>query len=49
VALFEEAEELHEIFGKRFVSTYRAIKQTEFETFMRVISSWEREHLLLSV
>jgi glutamine synthetase len=49
VALFEETEELVDIFGQRFVSTYRAIKQTEFDTFMRVISSWEREHLLLSV
>ncbi len=27
VSLFEECEELVEIFGKRFVSTYRAIKQ----------------------
>ena len=49
LALFEEAEELTEIFGARFVATYRAIKQTEYETFMKVISSWEREHLLLSV
>ena len=30
-------------------STYRAIKQAEFETFMRVISPWEREYLLLNV
>ena len=49
VALFEECEELVEIFGKRFVSTYRAIKQAEFETFMQVISPWEREYLLLNV
>ncbi|WP_069307511.1 glutamine synthetase family protein [Methylobrevis pamukkalensis] len=49
VALFEETEELADIFGKSFVHTYRAIKQTEYETFMRVISSWEREYLLLSV
>ncbi len=49
VATFEETEELVDIFGKGFVSTYRAIKQTEYEVFMRVISSWEREHLLLSV
>ncbi|MBH0238271.1 glutamine synthetase family protein [Methylobrevis albus] len=49
VALFEETDELTDIFGKAFVSTYRAIKQTEYETFMRVISSWEREYLLLSV
>jgi len=37
------------IFGKGFVATYRAIKQAEFETFMRVISPWEREYLLLNV
>ncbi|CAN5368180.1 glutamine synthetase family protein [soil metagenome] len=49
VALFEEREELVEIFGKRFVDTYRAIKQAEFETFMQVISPWEREYLLLNV
>ena len=49
VALFEECEELTDIFGKSFTSTYRAIKQAEFETFMRVISPWEREFLLLNV
>ncbi len=38
VALFEDCDELVEIFGKGFVSTYRAIKQAEFETFMQVIS-----------
>jgi len=47
--LFEECEELVEIFGTNFVQTYRAIKQAEFETFMRVISPWEREYLLLNV
>ena len=49
VALFEDCEELVGIFGKRFVATYRAIKQSEFETFMQVISPWEREYLLLNV
>jgi glutamine synthetase len=49
VALFEECGELVEIFGERFVATYRAIKQAEFETFMQVISPWEREYLLLNV
>ena len=38
-----------EIFGESFVRTYRAIKETEYETFMGVISAWEREYLLLSV
>ncbi len=49
VALFEESDEMIDIFGKSFSSTYRAIKQAEFETFMRVISPWEREFLLLNV
>ncbi len=49
VSLFEECDELVEIFGKRFVATYCAIKRAEFETFMQVISPWEREYLLLNV
>lgn len=49
VALFEECHELIDIFGRTFVGAYRAIKQEEFETFMRVISPWEREYLLLNV
>lgn len=49
VAMFDESEELTEVFGKTFAATYRAIKQAEFETYMRVISPWEREYLLLNV
>ncbi len=49
VALFEDCEELVDIFGSSFVTTYRAIKRAEFETFMEVISPWEREFLLLNV
>ena len=49
VALFSECEPLVDVFGKRFVHSYRAMKQDEFETFMRVISPWEREYLLLNV
>jgi len=44
-----EAEELTEILGKRFVRAYISVKQKEYETFFRVISSWEREFLLLNV
>jgi glutamine synthetase len=47
--LFSQCEALNDIFGKSFVSTYRAIKEAEFETFMKVISPWEREYLLLNV
>ena len=40
---------LLEVFGERFVAAYSAVKESEYETFLRVISSWEREHLLLNV
>jgi glutamine synthetase len=49
VAKLEVADELHAILGKSFVDAYCAIKREEFETFMRVISPWEREYLLLNV
>ncbi|WP_181763444.1 glutamine synthetase family protein [Mesorhizobium sp. B2-4-15] len=49
VDLFEGDEELGAILGKSFAATYAAIKRAEFETFMEVISPWEREYLLLNV
>ena len=49
VDLFESDAALREILGTAFVSTYAAIKKAEFETFMEVISPWEREYLLLNV
>ncbi|CDX33321.1 Glutamate--putrescine ligase [Mesorhizobium sp. ORS 3359] len=49
VDLFEADEELGTILGKSFAATYAAIKRAEFETFMEVISPWEREYLLLNV
>lgn len=49
VALFEEDEALRDILGGPFATTYAAIKRAEFETFMEVISPWEREYLLLNV
>jgi glutamine synthetase len=45
----EGCQPLHEILGERFVRAYNAIKRKEYETFFRVISSWEREFLLLNV
>jgi glutamine synthetase len=41
--------ELHEVLGKAFITVYTEIKELEFEEFMKVISPWEREHLLLHV
>src|SRR5690242_14812534 len=47
--LLRECKPLMEVFGERFVRAYSAVKENEYETFSQVISSWEREHLLLNV
>lgn len=46
---FEKCPELIDLLGARFVATFCAIKLEEYETFMAVISPWEREYLLLNV
>ena len=45
----ETCTALHELMGPRFVRAYISVKRKEYETFFRVISSWEREFLLLNV
>jgi glutamine synthetase len=40
---------LKETLGEAFVDVLLAVKQTEHDAYQRVISSWEREHLLLNV
>ncbi len=45
----ERCDELKEMLGERFVRAYISVKRKEYETFFRVISSWEREFLLLNV
>jgi len=47
--LLRQCQPLIELLGERFVLAYTAVKETEYETFLRVISSWEREYLLLNV
>lgn len=44
-----DCSEMIETLGARFVKVFNTVKHTEYETFMHVISSWEREHLLLNV
>jgi len=46
---FKACAPLCEVLGKGFSGLYAAVKQHEFEEFMRVISPWEREYLLLNV
>jgi len=40
---------LAEMLGPLFVQAFCEVKELEFATFSRVISSWEREHLMLLV
>ncbi|MEP1209096.1 MAG: glutamine synthetase family protein [Rhizobiaceae bacterium] len=47
--LFENEDQLQSILGAEFMGVYAAIKREEYETFMQVISPWEREYLLLNV
>jgi glutamine synthetase len=47
--LLRNEPDLHDILGKEFVTVYTEVKELEFEEFMKVISPWEREHLLLHV
>jgi glutamine synthetase len=49
LTLLGDAPELAAVLGERFVRVYRLVKELEYDEFMKVISSWEREHLLLHV
>ncbi|CAB3791421.1 Gamma-glutamylputrescine synthetase PuuA [Paraburkholderia caffeinitolerans] len=49
LTLMSASEPLKEILGEKFVRAYLALKETEYEAYFRVISSWERRHLLLHV
>ena len=45
----ENCKPLEKYLSTKFISAYVAVKRAEHENFKRVISSWEREFLLLSV
>jgi len=49
LSLLEASEEVKSVMGNRFARAYCAVKREEFEAFNKVISSWEREYLLLNV
>ena len=46
---FEQNESVRNVLGDRFVDLFCIVKREEQETYDQVISSWEREHLLLNV
>jgi glutamine synthetase len=45
----DNCKPLAELLGTRFVDLYKAVKMAEYVEFQKVISSWEREYLLLNV
>jgi glutamine synthetase len=47
--LLRECDPLVNVLGEAFVSAFTIVKEAEYEVFLQVISSWEREHLLLNV
>jgi glutamine synthetase len=47
--LLSACDPLKEVLGEHFLLAFNAVKDSEYETFMQVISSWEREYLLLNV
>jgi len=49
LARLRDCEPLVDVLGQRFVIAYNAVKECELSTYLQVISSWEREYLLLNV
>jgi glutamine synthetase len=49
VSLLESDPALADVLSSEFIGLYAGVKRGEFETFMQVISPWEREFLLLNV
>ncbi len=49
LSLMGACEPIAAMLGEPFVRAYFALKETEYEAFFRVISSWKRKHLLLHV
>ena len=47
--LFDNAKKLHKVLDPEFARVYSIVKRTEYSEFLQVISTWEREHLLLNV
>ena len=49
ISMFEKDEQINEVFSQKFVRTIAAIRKVEYQAYLKVISSWEREYLLLNV
>lgn len=49
LASMRACDDLREVLGDLFVDAFCAVKELEYAGYNRVISSWEREHLMLLV
>ena len=49
ISMFESDKDIAEIFNQKFIRTIAAIRRVEYQAYLKVISSWEREFLLLNV
>ena len=49
VELLRAQQDLAAVLGEAFVTVYTEVKEVEYAEYMKVISPWEREHLLLHV
>jgi len=49
ISMFENDKDIPEIFNQKFIRTIAAIRRVEYQAYLKVISSWEREFLLLNV
>jgi glutamine synthetase len=49
LGLLRSDRDLSAVLGQSFVTVYGEVKEVEYAEFMKVISPWEREHLLLHV
>jgi glutamine synthetase len=46
---FTASRPIKDVLGEQFVQAVNLVKETELDAYQQVISSWEREHLLLNV
>ncbi|MDE2368234.1 MAG: glutamine synthetase [Burkholderiales bacterium] len=49
LTLLRDQTDLAHVLGASFITVYTEVKEIEYAEFMKVISPWEREHLLLHV
>ena len=49
LALLRDEADLAEVLSHEFVTVYTEIKEVEYAEFLKVISQWEREPLMLHV